>query len=475
MDPKIAQLVAEMPADLRAPAPAAADTGLQEMLAALAHRPAPASRLLRMWCLGSLQAKVAAAYLVAWVRGGFADEERKTRLKSEAHLKAALQLLGSMGYLRGALMKAGQTLASYPQVAPREFVDTLQALHFEAPPMHYSLVREHLRNSLGGDPEELFARFDTTAFAAASLGQVHRARLKTGEEVAVKVQYPNMARTIRADFANARALFQPMRFLKDWANLMENCAEIERVFLLETDYRNELRNAEKVRALVADLDEIVVPRMFPDFSTEHVLTMELLAGQHPAQFMASSPDQSACDRHGTQIWRVYSRLLSAGRTFHADPNPGNYLCLPDGRLGLLDFGCVRECDESEWELMLLGMRAFAQGGNTLREAIQRSALLSDEELAEEGRMALLESVCEWGWLPLRADEPFDFGDPEYLEKGVRIMGDLLRHRYTRTCPIFTWMNRVDYGLRAILFQLKARVNVCRIGDEEWKRAGFEME
>jgi len=470
MDPKIAQLVADLPQDLHAPSSHA--DSLREMLATLSNKPAPVGRLPRMWSLGTLQARVAAAYLAAWVRGAFAGTEHKQRLKSEAHLKAALQLLGTMGYMRGALMKAGQTLASYPDVAPAEFVETLGALHFEAPPMHYSLLREHVRNSLGADPEDLFARFDPQAFAAASLGQVHRARLKSGEEVVVKIQYPNMARAIREDFANGRALFQPLRFLKDWANFMENGEEIERVFLLETDYRNELRNAEKVRAALNGLDDVVVPRMYPEFSTEHVLTMEYLKGQHPSEFMATAPDQETCDRHGAQIWRVFLRLLASGRMFHADPNPGNYLMLPDGRLGLLDFGCVRECDDQEWELMELGTRAFHNGGEDLRDTIQRSALLTPQELADPQRMELTEATVQWGWEPMRQDRPFDFSDGEYLARGVRVMGDMIRHRYTRTRPIFTWMNRASYGIRAVSYVLRARVNICRMSDEEWVRAGY---
>ncbi len=115
-------------------------------------------------------------------------------------------------------MKVGQTLVNFDDLLPDELVKTLEQLHFEAPPMHYALVREHLHNELGGDPETIFAEFETTAFAAASLGQVHRARLKTGEPVAVKVQYPGIARTIRSDFRNLIAVLTPMRLSKDWQN-----------------------------------------------------------------------------------------------------------------------------------------------------------------------------------------------------------------------------------------------------------------
>src|SRR6185503_4184033 len=142
-----------------------------------------------------------------------ADENK--RLLAETHWRTAVRVLDSMSYLRGAVMKVGQTLANFPDIVPREFVQTLEQLHFQAPPMHWSLLREMVHNELGDDPENLFASFDKRAFAAASLGQVHRARLKTGEEVAVKIQYPGIARTVREDFRNLVPFLLPARLSKD--------------------------------------------------------------------------------------------------------------------------------------------------------------------------------------------------------------------------------------------------------------------
>jgi predicted unusual protein kinase regulating ubiquinone biosynthesis (AarF/ABC1/UbiB family) len=113
--------------------------------------------------------------------------------------------------MRGAVMKIGQTLANFPDITPREFVDTLQQLHYAAPPMHWSLLREMVHDELGDDPENPFAEFDKQAFAAASLGQVPRARLKSGEEVAVKIQYPGIARAIQSDFRNFLLFLLPAR------------------------------------------------------------------------------------------------------------------------------------------------------------------------------------------------------------------------------------------------------------------------
>src|SRR5579864_1466531 len=200
--------------------------GSPELVARLSQRPVPVGRFRRLSALGTLQAKIGAAYLFHWLRGWFQSAEESKRHLAEAHWRNALRMLDSMGYLRGAVMKIGQTLANFPDIAPKEFVETLEKLHFDAPPMHWSLLREMVYSELGDDPEHLFAAFDKRAFAAASLGQVHRARLHSGEEVAVKIQYPGIARTIQADFRNLFLFMLPARLGKDWESTKDQFEDL---------------------------------------------------------------------------------------------------------------------------------------------------------------------------------------------------------------------------------------------------------
>src|SRR5678815_5934977 len=189
------------------------------------------------------------AYTALWFRQLFADARAKQRRAMETNLRVALKMVHRLGYLRGAATKLGQALGALPEVLPQQIVSTLDMLHFQAPPMHYSLLREAVRNEFGKDPSELFATFDKEPFAAASIGQVHRAILKSGETVAVKIQYPGIARAVDADLRNFMALMFPMRLTRFWQSVKGQCEAIQQMLPQELDYVREAENMREARAL----------------------------------------------------------------------------------------------------------------------------------------------------------------------------------------------------------------------------------
>jgi len=253
---------------------------------------------------------IGAAYLFHWLQGFFKSADENKRLLAEVHWKTALRMLDSMTYLRGAVMKVGQTLASFPDIAPREFVETLEKLHFDAPPMHWSLLKEMVNSELGDDPENVFASFDKQAFAAASLGQVHGATLKSGEEVAVKIQYPGIARAIESDFRNFLLFLLPSRLSKDWDSTKDQMDDLRMRLAQETDYELEAANLRKARAVFQEEDRIVVPRVFPQWSTGRVLTMERLRGLHLSEWIATGPSQEERNDVGRLLKRQFSHVYS---------------------------------------------------------------------------------------------------------------------------------------------------------------------
>jgi predicted unusual protein kinase regulating ubiquinone biosynthesis (AarF/ABC1/UbiB family) len=473
MTPDLAELLAALPRTDEGAAAGIDPHALQQLFARLAHRRAPTSALHRFGVLAGLQAQIALAYTAWWVRGWFRSAAENQRRLLETHLRVAFKLLEGMGYLRGAVMKVGQTLANLPTAVPDEIADTLDALHYQAPPMHFALLREHVANELGGEPEEVFAEFDAAPFAAASLGQVHRARLKTGERVAVKVQYPGIGTAVRSDFRNLLATMLPLRLSSDWENQKALLADLERVIELETDYENEARMMDRARALFREDDRIVVPRVFDRHSTRRVLTMEYLDGVHLPEFLATNPSQELRDHFGAQVLRAGARMYYAGRMNYADAHPGNFFFQDGGRLGVVDFGCVRPFNEAEWGRMHLAHRAIYGSAADVRRCVLHSIGRSEEGPVDEEHIRLVESLARWEWRPWW-EEVFDFGDGRQLREGVDIFREMVLKRYTRGMPEVVLLARVHFGLRGLLYRLRSRVDMRAINREEVAVTGWPI-
>jgi predicted unusual protein kinase regulating ubiquinone biosynthesis (AarF/ABC1/UbiB family) len=459
-----------MPDDLRGAGDIGTDSdrqSLAELLSRISGKRVPVGSFLRMWNLGSLPAKVVAACFAFWWRSQFADEDMKASLRSEARLAAALEIFGTMGYLRGAVMKVGQFLANLPTVVPEEFAEVLSALHFEAPPMHYSLVRELFLDEFGREPEEVFASFDPRAFAAASLGQVHRARLPSGEEVAVKIQYPDIARTIRADLRSLRLLLQPMRLAGDWRHTLDILCDIERTLLMETDYEREAQHYREARALFTPEDGVVVPKVFEEFSTKRVLTTEYLAGRHLREYLATDPCQEERDHFTRLLVLATMRPYYRAHRIFADPNPGNFLFMKDGRLGLLDFGCTRVLADGERRLQREIERAvIANDASAVDRCIAKACLYDDPGEMEPERLTSIRRNTYWQVEPWLTDGPFDFGDEDFFRRGIESYIAIVRRRYTRSVPLYLWTTRLVLGSRALAYRLKGRCDFRQLYQQE---------
>lgn len=458
------ELVAALPEELEGEF-GSSSSALADVLAKLSHRPVPVGRLTRLWTLGTMEAKVAAGYLAYWIRSGFKSANEKERQLNETHLKAALQLLGGMGYMRGMIAKVGQVLGHASNILPEDFVAVLSKLHFEAPAMHYSLVREHLRNELGGDAEEVFSEFETRAFAAASLGQVHRARTKQGELVAVKVQYPNIGKTICSDFKNLMMIMAPMRLNKDWDNIRGQWDDVRQMLEWETDYVREASFLKRARGAFEGDAGIVVPAVHEAYSTSRVLTMDLLEGVHLEEYLAGKPSQEERDSYGERIMRGSFGVLHKAKLWYADSNPGNYVFMKDGRLGLIDFGCCRDFSEAEWDYYKEVARSHRKGPAALRRAMCRAVDLDPDAPQDEDYMRFLGEFAEWYNEYISFDGAFDFSNEAYIERGIELHTRIARKRYFRAVPVNTWINRHLLGLIMMLYRLRARVNVRRVAEE----------
>lgn len=439
-------------------------------------RPLPVGAFKRLSLLGGLQAKIAVAYGLHWIRGWFQNAEKRERDLAETHFKTAVRLLDSMGYLRGAAMKVGQMLANFPDVLPDGLVQTLDQLHFQAPPMHYSLLRETVINELGDEPHNLFAEFDETAFAAASLGQVHRARLKSGQEVAVKIQYPGIAKTIRTDFRNLIPMLLPARLTRDWENLKQQVDFARRAIEQETDYTREAQTQMQIRQVFFEEDGIVVPKVHSEFSTDRVLTTDYLEGHHLDALLERNPSQEERDEYASKLVRAGARTLYQTRYNNTDVHPGNFLFMADGRLGLIDFGCTVKYEGDEiWALFGRLHRAMMTGDDRWIESVMREWQQISDDPRDAEHLRLSSEFGKWCWKPYYAPGPFQFRDREYLQQGVDLMSEMMQKRCTRSHPTNLMQFRWQMGWWMLQYRLGAFVDPTPIVVEEARATGWETD
>lgn len=257
---------------------------------------------------------------------------------------AAEKLVATLGDLKGLAMKIGQQVSMDPDLLTPEVRAVVARLQNQAPPMPYAQVREVIRGQLGKPPEEAYAQFDEAPLASASLGQVHRAVTHEGEVVAVKVQYPDIANALKADLDNLGAMVSVVASTTRMVQGKAYYAELRESMMEELDYRLEAKRARQFEQAAAPLTEVRVPRCFEALTSEKVLTLELLPGPTLKEFLAHLDQHSNEERFKASrlIMRaVWGPLLLNG-TIHSDPHPGNFLLLPDGKVGVLDFGAIKQ-------------------------------------------------------------------------------------------------------------------------------------
>jgi len=463
----VSELLAQLPEDdFSSPAiTESTERQLREILADLAQHPVPVGSLHRFWTVSELSAQIALAYLAVWIRQWFSGADASKRRLMETNLRVALKLFHRLGYLRGALAKLGQAASNLPLLIPDQVADTLDRLHFEAPPMHYPLIREVVRNEFGKSAEEIFPTFEREAFAAASLGQVHRARLRSGEPVAVKIQYPGIARTIDADFRNLSALMLPLRLGKDWESAKSQFEEIRRMLHQEVDYVQEAESTRLAGALFRPEDGIVVPRVYPEYSGTRVLTTDYIEGLHLRDYLATNPSQQSRNAFGTKLYVAWKRMFYAFMPY-ADPHPGNYLFLSDGRLGLLDFGCVQHYGPEERELMLLADKMSFEDPSLVEEVVRRICGVTRQDPALPDYIQMTHDSRDWMMEPFYHQGPFDFGDESHFQRGLDWLSRATRKRTTRGNPMYVYFNRSAFGLKAMLYRLRAQVDVREVIRQE---------
>ncbi|MDP1964923.1 MAG: AarF/ABC1/UbiB kinase family protein, partial [Reyranella sp.] len=253
--------------------------------------------------------------------------------------KHAGELKAALGGLKGPLMKAAQLLATIPDALPPEYARELGELQANAPAMGWAFVRRRMASELGPDWQAKFAGFQKEASFAASLGQVHRATLLDGREVAVKLQYPDMASALEADLNQLKVVFAIGQRFDPAIRTDEIHAEITTRLREELDYRREAKHVALYRHMLRDEPNVHVPEVVPTHSTDRLLTMDWLQGGPLLDWKTRAQEEK--DALAINMFRAWYVPFYRYGVIHGDPHLGNYTVRADGSVNLMDFGCVR--------------------------------------------------------------------------------------------------------------------------------------
>jgi predicted unusual protein kinase regulating ubiquinone biosynthesis (AarF/ABC1/UbiB family) len=291
--------------------------------------------------VGGLVGRVGVSVLGEQAIGVLRDGPTKQLKRAENMVRNAVRIADTLGEMKGAAMKVGQMLSLHEGLLPPEVSAVLSVLQKEAPSVSFDVMERELRRELE-DFDALFESLEPEAFAAASIGQVHRGVLRDGREVAVKIQYPHADRMVEADLKNLKTLLGNLVSLVMDIDFEPVWEEVKERLFEELDYLNEAENIRRTAALHGDIPEIIVPDVVQEATTRRVLTMEFVDGIPPDEAVSDLYPQDLKDQWGVTLFEFTLRGLFEHRFLHADPNFANFAFREDGQVAVYDYGCMKE-------------------------------------------------------------------------------------------------------------------------------------
>lgn len=440
----------------------------------LEGREVETGRFKRAWKLGKLGAKVTGSLIKDQVKLTLSrgSQEAGSALQSAA-LKNAREIVTVMGQLKGAAMKLGQMLSADPELIDPEFARALEVLQRQAPPMPYQQLKRTLEAELERPLHEVFIRFDPQPLGAASIGQVHRATLHTGEEVAVKIQYPGIRESLESDLANIERLLAIGRPLLPKERAKEFIAELKSAFTQEADYAGEADKLEEFNRHFEDWPNIRIPYPYKELCTPNLLVMELIEGEVFHIAANQLEDQSQRDQLMETFIRAFVFMFHDLHRLHADPHPGNFMLDEAGRLVILDFGCVRTFNPELADSVLSVLPAF-WSGDAQR---QLDSLLALGFGKPDAKLPSLASIARHQALilqPMAHCEPFSFYEWKVSEELKQLLSsDWSFMNLVPPAELLLYL-RVISGIKGTLSQVKASCDIRTVAEETCLRRGLPI-
>jgi predicted unusual protein kinase regulating ubiquinone biosynthesis (AarF/ABC1/UbiB family) len=421
----------------------------------------PSSKVQRAGRFFKTGVKVSGNYLKHYSKKAFNGDVSRSDLDK----KNADDIFDMLTQLKGTALKIAQMLSMDNSFLPQEYTDKFKEAQFNNKALSGPLIVNTFRKYSGKTPSELFDQFNQDSVRAASIGQVHEA-WKDGNKLAVKIQYPGVADSIHSDINMVKPLFLRAFNIKS-EDIEIYLNEIVGKLIEETDYEKELENAEKLTAKCQSLDYIFVPKYYRDLSNKRVLTMDWMEGLTLTEFLKTDASQEERNRVGQQLLDFTHFQLHNLKEFHADFHPGNFMVLPDGRLGVIDFGCIKTLPETFYHdyFAMLKSGLANDDAHLIKYMTKLDFLREDDD--EKTHQLFYDATVETIRLvahPLNFDT-FNFGDNTYFENLAEHGKELGAKKEFRSSKAIRgpqdaiYLHRTFFGLYNVLNDLKATVHM----------------
>lgn len=418
----------------------------------------PMTKISRASKLVSTGAKVGVNYLKYY---GDKMVNSKEDAKERLNQNNAEDIYDSLKTLKGSALKVAQMLSMEKSILPQAYVEKFSLSQFSVPPLSPPLVIKTFKKYFGKHPEKLFDTFNATSVNAASIGQVHIAE-KDGKKFAVKIQYPGVAESIASDLALVKPIAIKMFNIKG-KDSDKYFKEVENKLVEETDYLLELEQSKAVAEACRHIPNLEFPNYYKAYSSERIITMDYMKGEHLSEFVAHNTDQELSNKLGQALWDFYMYQIHKLKKVHADPHPGNFLISEEGHLVALDFGCMKTIPETFYKPYFeLADRACIDNPEAFSEKMYQLEILRSDDSKEEIEFftAMFYELLSLFTQPFQK-EIFDFSNPDFFNQ-VAEMGEkysksteLRNMNGNRGSKHFIYINRTFFGLYNLMFDLKA--------------------
>ncbi|WP_207421019.1 ABC1 kinase family protein [Desertivirga brevis] len=380
--------------------------------------------------------------------------------KDELNENNAADIYESLSQLKGSALKVAQMLSMDKNILPKAYVNQFSQSQYNAPPLSGPLIVQTFRKYYGKTPDKVFDSFELKSSNAASIGQVHQAFLN-GKKLAVKIQYPGVGDSISSDLK----LVKPFAFRllgMSEKELDVYMKEVEERLLEETDYELEVQRSLKFSQACSVLENVVFPEYYPELSSKRTITMGWLEGLHLKEYLQTNPSQEERNKIGQALWDFYNFQEHELRAVHADPHPGNFLITPEGKLGIIDFGCIKELpDDFYYPFFSLALKGALNDKESALKAFRELEMILPKDSPQQVEF-YYENFSEMIALFTRpyTSGTFDFSESSFFEQ-IYAYGDRMARmpefKQARGVKHFIYINRTNFGLYNILHELKATV------------------